>query len=238
MVENTPSSAELAMAPGNTYRLDYLPFHGLSGCIRATLVISGEPYKQTILGLADWALAKPMTPFGHVPVLHVETKCGKTLELAEISTIEQFLAQRFGLLGKDLWEEYQIKMFLSSTHALVTFLTHTVVQSPKEDRPAFLERFKKNNLTQWIASHEKHLKANGSNGHYVGDQLSIADIKTATFLDHLVRVGGEEVVISEEATPAIWKVKMTLEENPKYAEWRDSEQFKSFTEVNLRFFGY
>ncbi|KAF9967893.1 hypothetical protein BGZ70_007758 [Mortierella alpina] len=237
MTENIPNNAELAMAPDNTHHLVYCPFHGLAGCIRATLVISGEPFQQTILSYADWAIAKPLTPFGHVPLLREETKSGKILELAEISTIEQFLAQRLGLLGKDLWEEYQIKMFLSSTHALVTFLTHTVVQSPKEDRPAFLERFKKNNLTQWIASHEKHLTANGSNGHHVGDQLSNPDIKTASFVDHLVRVGGEEVIISE-VTPAIWKVKTTLEQNPKYAEWRDSEQFKSFTKVNLSFFGY
>ncbi|KAF9290750.1 hypothetical protein BGZ68_006147 [Mortierella alpina] len=238
MVANTPSNADLAVALDNTHHLTYFPFHGLAGCIRATLAISGEPYKQTILTFADWAVTKPLMPFGHVPLLREETKCGKTLELAEISTIEQFLAQRFGLLGKDLWEEYQIKMFLSSTHALVTFLTHTVVQSPKEDRPAFLERFKKNNLKEWVTSHEKHLKYNGSNGHYVGDQLSIADIKTASFVDHLARIGAEEVVISEEATPAIWKVKSTLEQNPKYAEWMNSDQFKSFTEANLRFFGY
>ncbi|KAF9962460.1 hypothetical protein BGZ72_004829 [Mortierella alpina] len=249
MVENTPSNADLAMAPDNTHELVYFPFHGLAGCIRAALVISGEPYKQTlitsgephertILNFSDWFTIKPSTPFGYIPLLREKTKCGKTLELAEISTIEQFLAQRFGLLGKDLWEEYQIKMFLSSTHSLVTYLTHTVVHSPREDRPAFLERFRKSHLTLWVASHEKHLKANGSNGHYVGDQLSIADIKTATFVDHLARVGGEKVLISEEATPAIWKVKTTLEQNPRYAEWMNSEQFKSFTEVNLRFFEY
>ena len=65
-------------------------------------------------------------------------------------------------------------MYLSSTHALITFLVHTVVQSPKDTHPAFLDRFKKANLPGWIRSHEAHLKANGSNGHYVGDQVHSA----------------------------------------------------------------
>ncbi|KAG0198003.1 hypothetical protein BGX28_008506 [Mortierella sp. GBA30] len=238
MVETTVSNAELAQAPDNVHHLTYFPIHGLAGCIRATLVISGEPYKNTILNFADWGATKSLTPFGHVPVLREETKCGKILELAEISTIEHYLAQRVGLLGKDMWEEYQIKMFLSSTHSLVTFLVHTVVQSPKEDRPTFLERFKKKNLSEWVQHHEKYLTANGTNGHYVGDQLSIADIKTATFLEHLVRIGGEDVQISEETTPGLWKVKTNLEQIPKYSEWKNSEQYQSLTEVNLRFFGF
>ncbi|KAI1311304.1 hypothetical protein EDD11_003484 [Mortierella claussenii] len=237
----TPSSstlAELAQASENVHNLVYFPFHGLAGCIRTTLILLGEPYKFSDMVFNSWRVEKQLTPFGHVPILREETKCGKILELAEISTIEQFLAKRANLLGKDYWEESLIKMYLSSTHSLITFLVHTVVQSPKEDRPAFLERFKKTNLTGWIQHHEKHLKANGSNGHYVGDQLSIADIKTASIIEHLVRVCGDQVLISEELTPAIMAVKTNLEKNPKYAAWRASEQYQKFTASNIGFFGF
>ncbi|KAF9363745.1 hypothetical protein BGX34_003393 [Mortierella sp. NVP85] len=235
---STPSTADLAQDSSNVHNLLYLPFHGLAGCIRTTLILSNQPYKFTTLGFPEWMAQKQSTPFGHVPVLREETTCGKILELAEISTIEQFLANRTGLLGKDFWEENLVKMYLSSTHALITFLIHNVVQSPKEDRPTFLERFRKSNLPEWIKFHEKHLQANGSNGHYVGNQLSIADIKTASVIEHLVRLCGDDIQISEELTPAIMAVKTNLEKNPAYAEWRGSEQYQKFTASNIGFFGF
>ncbi|KAG0363860.1 hypothetical protein BC939DRAFT_170202 [Gamsiella multidivaricata] len=233
----TSNPADLIQARDNTHNLVYFPFHGLVGCIRTTMIISGEPYKFTTLRFPEWRVQKDSTPFGHVPVLREETKCGKTIELAEISTIEQFLASRAGLLGKDFWEENLVKMYLSSTHALFSFLIHNVVQSPKEERPAFLERFRTRSLTEWIKFHEKHLRANGANGHYVGDQLSIADIKTASVIEHLVRLCGDNVLISEELTPAIMAVKNNVEKNPAYKEWRSSEQYQAFTAANINFFG-
>ncbi|KAG0219671.1 hypothetical protein BGX33_001437 [Mortierella sp. NVP41] len=233
------SSSDLIQAKDNVHHLAYFPFHGLAGCIRTTLVLLGEPYKNTTLSFAEWMVQKPLTPFGHVPILREETKCGKTFELAEISAIEHFLAKRGNLLGRDFWEETQIRMYHSSTHALITFLVHNIVQSPKEDRPAFLARFKKTNLSQWIRSHEKVLAANGSNGHYIGDQLSIADIKTASVIEHLINLCGEdEPQISEGLTPAIMAVKINLEKNPQYAEWRASQQYQAFTGANLGFFGF
>ncbi|KAF8921688.1 hypothetical protein EDD21DRAFT_392944 [Dissophora ornata] len=233
-----PNAAQLAQDPYNVHNLVYFPFHGLAGCIRTTLILSDEQHKFTFVDFASWRAEKQLTPLGHVPVLREETKCGKTLELAEISAIEHFLANRAGLLGKDCWEESQIKMFLSSTHALITFLVHTVVQSPKDTHPAFLDRFKKTNLPEWIRFHEAHLKSNGSNGHYVGDQLSIADIKTASVLEHLIHLCGDDIQISEELTPAIMAVKTNLEKDPKYAEWRASEQYQQLTAANARFFGF
>ncbi|KAF9101069.1 hypothetical protein BGX27_000114 [Mortierella sp. AM989] len=231
------SLAELAQSVDNVHNLVYFPFHGLAGCIRTTLVISNEPYKFTILGFQEWKVEKQLTPFGHVPVLREETKCGKVLELAEISVIEHFLAKRSNLLGRDFWEESLIKMYLSSTHALFTFLVHNIVQMPK-NKPTFLELFKRSNLPEWIKFHEEHLKKNGSNGHYVGDQLSIADIKTASVIEHLINLCGDDVQISEELTPAIMAVKINLEKNPKYAEWRATEQYQGFTAKNIGFFGF
>ncbi|KAF9387826.1 hypothetical protein CPC16_006845 [Podila verticillata] len=209
----TTGNAQLCQAKDNVHNLIYFPFHGLAGCIRTTLIVSGEPYKFTNMML-------------------------KTLELAEINTIEHFLAKRAGLLGKDEWEEHQVKMYLNSTHSTISFLIHSIVPMPKEDRPAFLEKFKASKLPQWVKHHEKHLAANGSNGHYVGDQLTIADIKTASVIEHVVRLCGDAPQVSEELTPAIWAVKTNLEKNPKYQEWRATEQYQQYTATNIGFFGF
>ncbi|KAG0043991.1 hypothetical protein BGZ83_010792 [Gryganskiella cystojenkinii] len=235
--------ADLSQAKDNVHNLVYFPFHGLVGCLRVLLVLLDEPYKFTALGFPEWMKQKALTPFGHVPVLREETKCGRVLELAEISFIEQYLARRFpaysSLLGANFWEESQIKMFTSSTHALFSFLIHTITSLPNKetDRPVFFERFKKTKLPEWIQFHEKHLQENGCNGHYVGEQLSLADIKTGTVVEHLVRLCGDEVQISQELTPGIWAVKANLDKIPAYAEWTTSEQYQKYTGVNIGFFG-
>lgn len=43
----TTSNAQLCQAKDNIHNLIYFPFHGLAGCIRTTLIVSGEPYKFT-----------------------------------------------------------------------------------------------------------------------------------------------------------------------------------------------
>ncbi|GJJ71364.1 hypothetical protein EMPS_03714 [Entomortierella parvispora] len=263
---------DLIQGKANVHNLVYFPFHGLVGCLRVQLILLGEPYKFTCLSFPDWMKQKRLTPFGHVPVLREETPCGQTLELAEITLIEQYLAQRSALsgssslLGKNFWEENQIKMFTCSTHALISFLIHSITSLPNKeaDRPALFERFKKSKLPEWIAYHEKHLRANGSNGHYVGDQrineplsppyfslslslslalsnnkkkLSLADIKTGTIVEHLIRLGGDTPQISQELTPGIWAVKTHLETIPAYVEWTTSTQYQQFTGANINFFG-
>lgn len=43
----TTGNAQLCQAKDNVHNLIYFPFHGLAGCIRTTLIVSGEPYKFT-----------------------------------------------------------------------------------------------------------------------------------------------------------------------------------------------
>jgi hypothetical protein len=71
--------------------------------------------------------------------------------------------------------------------------------------------------------------------------LSIADIKTASVIEHLINLTsgeGETPFISEELTPAIMAVKNNLEKNPQYVEWGASQKYQEFTGGNLGFFGF
>lgn len=69
-------------------------------------------------------------------------------------------------------------------------------------------------------------------------QLTIADIKTASVIEHVVRLCEDAPQVSEELTPAIWAVKTNLEKNPKYQEWRASEQYRQYTATNIGFIGF
>lgn len=69
-------------------------------------------------------------------------------------------------------------------------------------------------------------------------KLSLADIKTGSIIEHLVRLCGDAPQISEELTPSIWAVKKHLDTIPAYAEWTASAQYQQFTGANIGFFGF
>ncbi|KAF9405946.1 hypothetical protein BGZ94_003304 [Podila epigama] len=238
MTTSTSDASTLLQAKDNVHNLVYFPFHGLASCIRTVLVLGNEPYKFTDMVFKEWLVTKDKTPFGFVPLLREEKKDGQMLELAEIGIIEQFLAKRNGLLGKNEWEEYTIKMYAHSTHSMIAFLFQSIVPMAKNDRPIFTAKFKTSTLAQWIKHHERLLVANGSNGRYLGDELTLADIKTASVVEHLIHLYADEPPISEKLTPAIWAVKTTLESHPKYQQWRASEQYQQYSATNRAFFGF
>ncbi|KAF9215468.1 hypothetical protein BGZ59_001288 [Podila verticillata] len=92
-------------------------------------------------------------------------------------------------------------------------------------------------IKHWLEFHEKYLRDNGSNGHYVGSTMSIADVLTVNLINIVVGIYGGDVV-TEAKTPALWKVKTTLEAIPSYAAWTQTESFKAISARNKEVLGF
>ena len=88
----------------------------------------------------------------------------------------------------------------------------------------------------WVQYHEQHLAANGSNGHIVGDKLTLADIKIAKMIEITLALFPDS--LSKEAHPAILKVKETIDEVPNLKAWRATDDFKALTEKNMTALGF
>lgn len=94
--------------------------------------------------------------------------------LAEAGVIEQYLAKQFKLMGNNDYETNLIKSFHSSAASLHSLHATTVAFIPdREARMKAMEAFRDGPFTQWVAIHDKHLKDNGSNGHYIGDKVKM-----------------------------------------------------------------
>lgn len=114
-----------------------------------------------------------MTPFGAVPILYEVSASGETLELAELSAIEHYLGRKYGWMGDNLWENNLVEMYHSSSQAVFDKLVTTVVRAPKENYDQMMKIYKTSILPEWVEFHERALKNNGSNGHYVGDKVKM-----------------------------------------------------------------
>ncbi|KAF9103085.1 hypothetical protein BGX27_010740 [Mortierella sp. AM989] len=230
---STEVMSNISRAKDNEFTLVYFPFHGVVPTLRAILAMYAKKY--TFASPEDWVSLKPNTPFGHVPVLYETTATGETLELAEHSVQEFYLGKKFGLVGSNDWEEQLIRSYTCSTEALYESFVISVIRAPKELQTQMSQLFINKQIPEWAEFHERALKANGSNGHYVGDKMSVADIKTATVLDTMRVISGDKF-ISREKTPAIMTLYNCVEQDPKYVAWKASDEWKAFTKGTIEKF--
>ncbi|KAF9905213.1 Glutathione S-transferase S1 [Linnemannia zychae] len=207
-----------------SYQIQYFHVSGLGALPRDMLSLGGVKWEDRVL--TNWPNEESL--FGVFPVLHIKTADGRDLRLSESIVIDHYLAKQFGLLGDNEWEELQIKTFYSSSLYLRERLTMRVTWNYKEVQEKGWDNFFKNHLPLWIDSHTKHLKDNGSNGHYVGDKLSLADLETANVIDHFACLDRGDQIVKQikEGSPEIWKVKELVDSEPRLQEWRQSEGYK------------
>ncbi|KAF9276612.1 hypothetical protein BGZ68_009899 [Mortierella alpina] len=224
----------------STYKLLYFGLHGRGELIRTLLTYHGAKFEELTL---DWPAMKKDTPFGVLPVVYETTSDGTILELAEAQAIERHLAQKFNLLGANSWEAHLVDRYYTSMETLSNQF-FKVMFAPLDKRQAEAESFYRDHLPRWVAAHEKHLAQNGTNGHYVGNALSLADFKTALMMDRiqfLVPQGLEEQVkalFSKETTPGLWKVRETVNANERIAQWRNSERYAQINAGTKGFFKF
>jgi hypothetical protein len=85
--------------------------------------------------------------------------------------IDTFLAERFGLLGDNIWEANLVRTFYINMTYLRERTFTVAFANPMEQRIKNRAWLLDNVLRKFLQDHEHHLKENGSNGHYVGDKV-------------------------------------------------------------------
>ncbi|KAF9337200.1 hypothetical protein BG006_005921 [Podila minutissima] len=232
----TATFNEIAPRKDSTFEVHYFGIHGLGHSIRTILAVSGAKFTSVIP--EDWAAEKPKKPFGLIPTLKETSADGKVLEIAEIDAISRYLSRKFGYLGTNAFEAAVIDQFYSSSrsvHGAITtkYFDAKTPEAKAEVKTALMEH----HIEAWLANHERHLADNGSNGHYLEEALSLADFATASVVD-LVNVLWGEDTITEKKYPAVWKVYANIVRTPSYVAWTQTESYKTLTEGNRKVLGY
>ncbi|KAG0042609.1 hypothetical protein BGZ83_000257 [Gryganskiella cystojenkinii] len=226
-------NSKLITAEGLQYKLMYFGMHFGGTSARGILAYANADW-EPVFPTPNWGDAKPDAPFEVIPVLRVIHPDGKELVLSENVAIDIFLAKQFGLHGENAWEEALINSFYSNSNHF--FFQETMnnffwESSGKDDeeKAKYLEKFLNEQLGSWARIHEKHLENNHSNGHYVGNRTTLADIRAVTMLDGVEKIVGKErvaTIINESVTPAIVKMRNNVESQDSYAAWIVSEDYK------------
>ncbi|KAG0349374.1 hypothetical protein BG004_007001 [Podila humilis] len=190
----------------STFVVKYLPLVGRAGVIHAILQLSGVEYTSEFVSREEIASHREKFPFGHVPVLIETFPDGSTFELGETIAIENYLAEKFLLLGSTPQEAARIKSVAMNIHMELA----DNLFSP--DAPAKRSEFEQEVLPRFTMCHERWLNQNGNNGHYFGEKLSYADIVLLNWLRVMEKVG-----LTIEETSPMKKLERTLKDLP---EWK------------------
>ncbi|KAF9428711.1 hypothetical protein BGZ94_001362 [Podila epigama] len=201
--------------PNKSFTLIYWPLASVGATCRDLLAYGKANWKCEYASEEAWKNKEFATPLSFLPVLKITSSTGKEVHLAEAMVIDSYLAEEFGLLGDNKYEELIIKSFNSSIHFLIE-RTFRVLGQKGTTAQEGLDNFMNITIARFIHDHEYHLRNNGSNGHYVGNKVCYA---TLPF---------DDLIYNEfRKSEPIWKVWETVHANPEINAWRSSDEFKS-----------
>ncbi|KAI9241095.1 hypothetical protein MVEG_01429 [Podila verticillata NRRL 6337] len=230
-------SSELSetMASPASFKLLYFQINGLAGTSR-DIMAYGDAEWESIFP-SNWREERNNTPMGCLPILFITGKNGKGVTISEAAIIEQYLAKLYNLLGDNEYEETLIKSYHNTSYSLQNLFAYTVSYNQPEASPKCLDYFKAHSLPNLCASLERHLLCNGNNGHFVGNKLSLADIRVANMMEHFAQQPcAEELIEIMKQYPNLYKIRESVANHPRLTAWRKSERWKNSDKASKAFF--
>ncbi|KAG0227564.1 Glutathione S-transferase S1 [Actinomortierella wolfii] len=235
------TSAENAAALSHdrdvSYSFQYFNFLSAGHTARAILTYMDAKWTNADFPYSDDWEEKYITPLGVLPVLKIHTPEDKDIVISEAIVVDFYLAKKAGLLGNNEWEEQVIKSIYSSVHYLRERFFMRVTYNDQASKKRNFSRFLEFILPHFIHTMEFHLKENGSNGFFMGDRLSLADIHVAAIMDHFfLQPMAAPIRKAFEASELLMKVKQTVDSDPRLAAWKASQQYKDLEQETIRFY--
>ena len=205
------------------YKLIYFHLKGRGEVTRTLFRLAGQPFEDHRIPLDDsWPPLKPQFPFHQLPVLEV-TDASKTYRIAQSHAMERFLANRFGLFGRDDRERAQIDMIGEQIVDVFNTILPIYRKPDSAEKKRELEEALRDRVPAGLKMIEDLVKEEKS-GFLVGNQISLVDVQIINFYDWLRDRKGE--ILAQ--LPLLKKHDEFIRSQPKIAE-----QLKSSAGVRL-----
>ncbi|KAF9917774.1 hypothetical protein FBU30_000517 [Linnemannia zychae] len=237
---NIKDSQEISMLLADTNNTDlhftftYFNLAAVGATARELLEYAGADHTKNTVTFEVWREGKVPSTFSYLPTLTVRFPNNKELHLSEAIEIDIFLAERFGLIGDNLWEAQLVRMFYINMQYLRERTITLTFIDPMETRIKHHGYFMDVFLKKFLEDHEHHLKENGSNGHYIGNKLTLADIHLWNIVHFYGTLSwGQKVIDVFKQYPLIWKVWETVDKLPQLARWRVSDEFRAYEKQTI-----
>jgi len=195
-------------------RLTYFDFAGSRGeeC-RLALHLAGAAFEDERLKLADWPQRKQETPFGSMPVLHIEGKG----DLSECNAILVYIGRNHDLHPSDLWQAARHEELLSASEALRAKVMPVLSVKGDDERKKAREDLASGLLQTWGRNIEERL---GDGPFVAGEKISVAALKLYMIVRWFASGGVDHVPADVfKDFPKLVGVYEAVKNHPKIAAW-------------------
>jgi len=166
------------------FKLFYFDLRARGESLRLSLEYAGVKYEDFRVPMDKWPEFKPKMPMGQMPVLEC-LKSGQ--KLSQTLAIGTFIAEKYGIGGKDAWEKARVLMMAAGTMDQWGILNKTYMEKFTGNAAAEKENwqhYKAEQLKTYLDQYSHILDENKS-GWLVGSSLTWADLATAEYLSCL-----------------------------------------------------
>lgn len=168
-------------------RLHYFPFPGRAGAIRDALQIGHIAFEDVHVPPEKFRERKAAGefPFGALPFLDIETATTK-LRVAQSNAILRFTGRLAGLYpADDTLLALKVDEALDVGEDINALLGPSLHEQDNEKKMAMRKILAEEDLPSWMDCIERLLITNGSTGFFVGNSLTVADLKLYWVCDFL-----------------------------------------------------
>jgi prostaglandin-H2 D-isomerase / glutathione transferase len=166
--------------------LSYFPFAGRAGAIRDAFRLGGIAFEDKHIGRDEFRRLKTEgeLPYGSLPVLDIGGETPR--RIAQSNAILRYAGRLSGLYPENALEALRVDELLEFGEDISHALSPSMHEPDMEKKLAMRKAIVEEKIPNWARCLEARLEANGSAAHFVGETLTIADLKLLYGLDSLV----------------------------------------------------
>ncbi|KAG4076973.1 hypothetical protein HA402_015960 [Bradysia odoriphaga] len=191
------------------YIVHYFDIRGRAEPIRMILSYAGAKWKDQRIPSAIPAEIKAVATYGQVPVLEVNGKY-----LAQTLSICRYLARKLNLTGANEWEAAKCDEIVDGVDEFAHAFGPAWVEQDPAKKKEIIDNALKTGQEKIISRFNTMLQTNG--GHFVGSNITWADIVTACTIDFNEKLWNISVT---EGYPAVKKLLDTVFSANGIKEW-------------------
>jgi glutathione S-transferase len=200
----------------STIKLTYFDFNGGRGedC-RIALHLAGVAFEDDRIGRGGWMPLKPSTPYGSLPVLHVDGA-----QLAQSNAILSWIGLNYGLLPADSFQAARHLGVMVAVEELRSKLGPTLSIKDPGEKKAAREAIAAEYFPRWTAN----MSAQIGDGPFVGgSDISVADLKLYMVMRWIVDGGVDHITADVfAATPNLMAHHEAVRTHEGVAAWNDA----------------
>jgi len=218
----------------SSFRITYFPFGGRGEPIKLAATLGGISFESKIIGMADWA---PIKKAGNAvwsgpPEMTLLDKDGN-----EVSTIAQsnacirLVGSLAGLYPSNLLQRARVDAILDTCEDLLNPYVSQFAPASKEDKPAVAKKLCET-YEYWFGKLDARLEENekrgNSNGYFVGNSLTVADLKPFSSFAVLSMIPGVADLFEKFARLNAWFNQMSANADIKAAQTKYNANYAAF----------